>query len=60
MSLDHYVLAIGYGEERGTYYWLVKNSWGSTWGDQGYIKLEMDSYTGACGVQLEPTYFTTM
>jgi len=53
-NLDHAVLVVGNGTEDGQDYWLVKNSWNTTWGDQGYIKLAKDSSSGTCGVQLDP------
>merc|ERR1712083_809512 len=55
-KLDHGVLAVGYGVENGTEYYLVKNSWGPTWGDKGYIKLGVESTdkAGVCGILSEP------
>jgi len=55
-SLDHAVLTVGWGTSSGQDYWLVKNSWGTGWGDKGYIKLAMVSGKGICGVQMEPLY----
>jgi len=45
---NHSVLVVGYGTEGGQDYWLIKNSWGSDWGEEGYIKLKKG--TGHCGV----------
>lgn len=51
-QLDHGVIAVGYGSEDDKGYFLVRNSWGATWGDQGYIKMATESKTvnGTCGI----------
>jgi KDEL-tailed cysteine endopeptidase len=56
---DHAALVVGYGSEDGTDYWLLKNSWGTKWGEKGYFRImkEMDKdYEGLCGIQEMPSY----
>lgn len=58
-AIDHAVLLVGYGTDKGTDYWLVKNSWTNTWGEKGYfrVKRDMDSTDeGMCGIQQTPSY----
>ena len=49
--IDHAVAMVGYGNEGGKDYWLVRNSWGSSWGQAGYIKIAAHEGNGICGCQ---------
>ena len=49
-EIDHGVLAVGYGKEGDLEYFLVKNSWGAQWGDNGYVRIGVAPGEGICGI----------
>ena len=53
-GINHAVTMVGYGNENGKDYWIVKNSWGINWGENGYFRIKRGS--GTCGVNC---YITT-
>ncbi|KAG0478865.1 hypothetical protein HPP92_013584 [Vanilla planifolia] len=59
-DLDHAVTVVGYGIDDGVKFWLVKNSWGTSWGEKGYIRMErdVDDKQGLCGLAMQPSYPT--
>jgi len=56
-TLDHAVALVGYGTESGQEYFILRNSWGTTWGEQGYMKIaNTGNGVGICGVLSDPLY----
>ncbi|KAK8300255.1 hypothetical protein V6Z11_D05G371000 [Gossypium hirsutum] len=58
-ALSHAVTIVGYGtSEEGLNYLLVNNSWGETWGENGYIRIQRDANTpgGLCGIAMKASY----
>merc|ERR1712110_648391 len=57
-NLDHGVLAVGFGTSGGTDYWKVKNSWGASWGMNGYVLIERG--VNKCGIASGPPSYPTV
>lgn len=60
-KLNHAVTIIGYGvSDEGKKYWLIKNSWGETWGEKGYMKVlrESSATGGQCSIAVHAAYPT--
>lgn len=59
-KLDHGVLLVGYGSDDGMDWWKVKNSWGTEWGEDGYVKIcrncNKNKDDGECGILMSPSY----
>ncbi|PIN25365.1 Cysteine proteinase Cathepsin L [Handroanthus impetiginosus] len=57
-ELDHGVVVVGYGAENGVDYWVVRNSWGTKWGENGYFRMERNvrNPAGKCGIVMEASY----
>ena len=59
-QLNHGVAAVGYGQSGGKMFYKVRNSWGSGWGEGGYIRMERrSSGTGICGITMQASYPTS-
>jgi len=58
-SLDHATVVVGWGSSGGTDYWIMRNSWGTSWGEKGYMRLAIVSGAGICGIQKDASYPTT-
>tara|TARA_B100000686_G_C16769204_1_gene963903 strand:+ start:70 stop:1017 length:948 start_codon:yes stop_codon:yes gene_type:complete len=58
-QLDHGVLIVGYGHDlfHNMDYWIVKNSWGPLWGENGYIRIQrnIENNSGLCGIAMQPS-----
>jgi C1A family cysteine protease len=59
-ELDHGVVIVGYGTDGDQEYWKVKNSWGTDWGEEGYVLIckncGKNNNDGECGINMMPSY----
>lgn len=57
VMLDHATLVVGYGStSSGEEYWIMKNSWNTSWGEEGYMRLKIEDGVGPAAIQKEPLF----
>jgi len=56
--MNHAVNVVGWGQSGNTDYWIMRNSWGRTWGESGYMRVQIHAGSGICGIQQEAQYPT--
>jgi len=58
-ATDHATLVVGFGTEDGQDFWIMKNSWGTVWGEAGYMRLAIVDGAGVCAIQSAPYWPTS-
>ena len=58
-NMNHAIAAVGFGIENDQEYWIVRNSWSTSWGEEGYIRMQIVDGAGICNVQKIPSFAYT-
>lgn len=59
-SIDHAIVAVGWGVSSGVQYYIVRNSWGTSWGEAGFVRIATDGgVKGVCGIN-QYVYYPTV
>eukprot|EP00475_Leptophrys_vorax_P004277 TRINITY_DN12550_c0_g3_i1.p1 TRINITY_DN12550_c0_g3~~TRINITY_DN12550_c0_g3_i1.p1 ORF type:complete len:968 (+),score=15.40 TRINITY_DN12550_c0_g3_i1:305-2905(+) len=58
--IDHLVVVVGFNLLDATPYWIIRNSWGPTWGDNGYMKIAIAGGAGICGMNVMPGLYPVL
>ena len=56
VELNHAVTVVGYSNTDANPYWIVRNSWGADWGEDGYIRIAIQGGDGVCGINMDPSF----
>jgi hypothetical protein len=56
-GVNHAVLVVGFDLSGTTPYWILRNSWGSSWGEGGYMRLAIAGGDGICGINIFPGFY---
>lgn len=58
--LNHNVVVVGFNLLAPLPYWIVRNSWGSSWGEAGYMNLAIAGGAGICGINIVPAIYPVL
>ena len=55
-NTDHATVVVGYASDSDGDYWIMRNSWGTSWGEDGYMRVAIEAGEGICAIQSSPVY----
>ena len=55
--IDHAVVVVGYNLDAAVPYWVIKNSWGTSWGEGGFMRMYLTGGDGTCGINTIPALY---
>lgn len=59
-GLNHAMVLVGFDIRGSSPFWILRNSWGPDWGENGYLRLSITGGSGTCGINVFPAYYPVL